>query len=267
MFFAAIVAAQGVKTTSDFYLATWSSSSSNSTSVSTTSFIKAYTALTLVNALMLLLRGVAAAAVLMRASRVLHARLTTGVFYSPMAVVLKTSVGVMLNRFHFSCQHHHYNRHRFYHRTTAPLSKHHSHVWPRFSQDFDALDGRGVIQIVFYYSTVANISVALLATLVVQPLLLFPLALSALAFLRVHSFFGAAAVEIRRLESACKAPMLAVSSFMFNGQPLLRAMTAQHQATSALSTSVDAWASMCVGGAFDVIRLNYASFDKTQVHT
>ncbi len=149
-----------------------------------------------------------------------------------------------------------------------PLAnKQHSHMWPRFSQDFDALDGRGVIQIVFYYSTVANISVALLATLVVQPLLLVPLALSALAFFRVHSFFGAAAVEIRRLESACKAPMLAVSSFMFNGQPLLRAMAAQQQATLALSTSVDAWASMCVGSSFDVIRLNHASFDNPQVHT
>lgn len=84
----------------------------------------------------------------------------------------------------------------------------------------------------------------------VQPLLLLPLALSALAFSRVHSFFGAAAVEIRRLESACKAPMLAVASFAFNGQPLLRAMAAQTQATSALSQSVDAWAAMCVVRSF-----------------
>jgi hypothetical protein len=114
----------------------------------------------------------------------------------------------------------------------------------RFSQDFEALDGRGVIQIVFFYSTTVNIAVALLATLIVQPLLLLPLALSAFAFHRVHSFFGAAAVEIRRLESACKAPMLSVSMFVFNSQPLLRAMTAEFQAMQSFAESVDTWASM-----------------------
>jgi hypothetical protein len=102
LFFATVVVAQGVKTASDFYLATWTASSrtssSSSSSASTAYFIKAYTALTIVNAAMLLLRGIAAAAVLNRASQVLHARLTTGVFYSPMAVIVRTSVGVMLNR-------------------------------------------------------------------------------------------------------------------------------------------------------------------------
>jgi hypothetical protein len=104
LFFGTVVAAQGVKTASDFYLASWTSggggvsSSSSSSSASTANFIKAYTALTLFNAAMLLLRGIAAASVLNRASQVLHSRLTAGVFYSPMAVIVKTSVGVMLNR-------------------------------------------------------------------------------------------------------------------------------------------------------------------------
>jgi hypothetical protein len=96
-FFVSILLAQGVKTASDFYLATWTSSSSSSSS-SSISFIKTYSALALVNAAMLLLRGIAAASVLMRASAVLHSKLTTGVFYSPMAVIVRTSFGVMLNR-------------------------------------------------------------------------------------------------------------------------------------------------------------------------
>jgi hypothetical protein len=209
LFFTSVVVSQVVKTASDFYLAAWTSSSSSSS----LSFIKVYSSLAFMNAVTLLLRGFAAASVLINASRVLHSRLADGVFYSPLNTIIRTSMGVLLNR---------------------------------FSQDFEALDGRGVIQIVFYYSTTVNIAVALLATLVVQPLLLLPLALGVFAFSRVHAFFGAAAREIRRTESACKAPMLAAASFMFNSQPLLRAMAAQAQATASLSHAVDAWASMYI---------------------
>ncbi len=107
LFFASVIAAQTVKTASDFYLATWSSSSSSNNSSSSSSnyensnsisFIKTYSILALVNAATLILRGIAAASVLMHASAVLHKRLTVGVFYSPMAVIVRTSFGVMLNR-------------------------------------------------------------------------------------------------------------------------------------------------------------------------
>jgi hypothetical protein len=166
LFFTSVVVSQVVKTASDFYLAAWTSSSSSSSS--SLSFIKVYSSLAFMNAVTLLLRGFAAASVLINASRVLHSRLADGVFYSPLNTIIRTSMGVLLNR---------------------------------FSQDFEALDGRGVIQIVFYYSTTVNIAVALLATLVVQPLLLLPLALGVFAFSRVHAFFGAAAREIRRTDA------------------------------------------------------------------